>query len=127
MWLPAMPVSTSLIFASAISSASSSERWMAFTVDSMLTTTPSSGPARGGCPCRACFSVSSGVISAHQRHDLGGADVEGDQELAGVAGGWGSFSGRSVVRSAKRWVAKVGSVAGEPGTGKPREALRRMA
>ena len=40
MWLPAMPVKTRSILQSAISSASSSVRWMAFTVASMFTTTP---------------------------------------------------------------------------------------
>lgn len=40
MWLPAMPVKTSLILQSAISSASSSAFWIDWTVASMLTTTP---------------------------------------------------------------------------------------
>ncbi|MNN74504.1 hypothetical protein D3C81_1907130 [compost metagenome] len=40
IWLPAMPVKTSAILQSAISSASSSARWIDCTVASILTTTP---------------------------------------------------------------------------------------
>src|SRR3954471_1529415 len=40
MWLPAMPTNAELILQSAISSASSSARWIAATVASMFTTTP---------------------------------------------------------------------------------------
>ncbi len=64
MWLPAMPVITSLILASAMSSASSSERWIAFTVDSIFTTTPFFRPREGWLPMPMSDSVSSGVISA---------------------------------------------------------------
>ncbi len=64
MWLPAIPVITSRILQSAISSASSSARWIALTVDSMLTTTPFFRP-RDGCWPRPMISIRpSGVISA---------------------------------------------------------------
>jgi len=44
MWLPAMPVKTSPILQSAISSASSSAFWIDWTVASILTTTPFLSP-----------------------------------------------------------------------------------
>src|SRR6266850_2272925 len=47
-WLPAMPANTEWISQPAISSASSTARWMDCTVDSMLTTTPFFSP-REGC------------------------------------------------------------------------------
>src|SRR5690606_34244003 len=40
MWLPAIPANTEWLLQPAISSASSTARWMACTVDSILTTTP---------------------------------------------------------------------------------------
>src|SRR5579862_1695123 len=47
-WLPAMPANTEWISQPAISSASSTARWIDWTVDSMLTTTPFFNP-REGC------------------------------------------------------------------------------
>ena len=44
MWLPAIPVNTLVILQSAISSASSSARWIDCTVASILTTTPFFNP-----------------------------------------------------------------------------------
>ena len=64
MWLPAIPVITSRIFTSAMSSASSSERWMAVTVDSMFTTVPFLRPREGWLPMPMRLSVPSGVTSA---------------------------------------------------------------
>ena len=49
-WLPAMPVYTLLISQPAISSASSTARWMEATVDSMFTTTPFFSPRDGWLP-----------------------------------------------------------------------------
>src|SRR5262245_30794723 len=49
MWLPAIPVKTRSILQSAISSASSRVRWIAFTVASMFTTTPFFRPL-DSCP-----------------------------------------------------------------------------
>ena len=64
MWLPAMPVYTSRILQSAISSASSSARWMALTVASMLTTTPRRRPRDGLVPMPMISSSPSSLISA---------------------------------------------------------------
>src|ERR1700737_2176514 len=64
MWLPAMPVKTSVIAQSAISSASSSTRWIEAMVASMLTTTPFFSPREGCVPRPMMFSFFSGVISA---------------------------------------------------------------
>ena len=47
-WLPAMPANTEWISQPAISSASSTARWIDCTVESMLTTTPFFRP-RDGC------------------------------------------------------------------------------
>src|SRR5690606_30724608 len=49
-WLPAMPVYTLLISQPAISSASSTARWIDCTVDSMFTTTPRFSPRDGDEP-----------------------------------------------------------------------------
>ena len=46
-WLPAMPAYTEWISQPAMSSASSTARWMDCTVDSMLTTTPFFRPREG--------------------------------------------------------------------------------
>src|SRR5262245_59998682 len=54
-WLPAMPVNTERISTPAISSASSTARWMDCTVESMLTTTPFLRP-REGCEPRPITS-----------------------------------------------------------------------
>src|SRR6185503_8863658 len=54
-WLPAMPVKTERISTPAISSASSTARWMDWTVESMLTTTPFLRP-REGCEPRPITS-----------------------------------------------------------------------
>jgi hypothetical protein len=50
MWLPAIPAYTEWIWHPAISSASSTARWMDCTVDSMLTTTPRLRPREGWMP-----------------------------------------------------------------------------
>src|SRR5689334_17289335 len=64
MWLPAIPVKTRSILQSAISSASSSVRWMAFTVASMFTTTPFFRPL-DSCPPMPTMSMRpSGKSSA---------------------------------------------------------------
>src|SRR5688572_19002582 len=68
-WLPAMPVKTERISTPAISSASSTARWIDCTVESMLTTTPFLRP-REGCEPRpitsrlpsACISPTSATI-----------------------------------------------------------------
>src|SRR6266404_4297371 len=64
MWLPAMPVKTSLILQSAISSASSSARWIALTVASMLTTTPFLRPLDGWPPMPIISNPPFGLTSA---------------------------------------------------------------
>src|SRR5574340_634476 len=63
-WLPAIPVYTSRILQSAMSSASSRARWMALTVDSILTTTPFFRPREGWLPMPMISSRPSGRISA---------------------------------------------------------------
>src|SRR5256714_1374787 len=55
-WLPAMPANTEWISQPAMSSASSTARWMDCTVDSMLTTTPFFSP-REGCEPRPSSSI----------------------------------------------------------------------
>ena len=55
-WLPAMPAYTEWISQPAISSASSTARWIDCTVDSMLTTTPFFRP-REGCEPRPITSI----------------------------------------------------------------------
>src|SRR5215469_4253884 len=55
-WLPAMPANTEWISQPAISSASSTARWIDCTVDSMLTTTPFFSP-REGCEPRPSSSI----------------------------------------------------------------------
>ncbi len=62
MWLPAMPACTDSICTSAISSASSIARWIDWTVDSMLTTTPFLSP-RDGCVPRPMISISSSFFT----------------------------------------------------------------
>ena len=64
MWLPAMPVNTLVILQSAISSASSSARWMAWTVESILTTTPFFKPREGCWPRPITLTPPSGCNSA---------------------------------------------------------------
>src|SRR6185437_7968859 len=64
MWLPAMPVTTSLIRQSAISSASSSTRWIDAIVASMLTTTPFLSPRDGCVPRPMMLRPPSGITSA---------------------------------------------------------------
>src|SRR5882672_1303506 len=56
IWLPAIPVKTRSILQSAISSASSRVRWIAFTVDSMFTTTPFFRPL-DSCPPMPTMSM----------------------------------------------------------------------
>src|SRR5690242_6841948 len=55
-WLPAMPANTEWISQPAMSSASSTARWIDCTVDSMLTTTPFLSP-REGCEPRPSSSI----------------------------------------------------------------------
>src|SRR5215472_2024173 len=55
-WLPAMPANTEWISQPAMSSASSTARWIDCTVDSMLTTTPFLRP-REGCEPRPSSSI----------------------------------------------------------------------
>src|SRR5262252_7929382 len=64
MWLPAIPVKTRSILQSAISSASSRVRWMAFTVASMFTTTPFFSPLDSWPPMPTMSMRPSGNSSA---------------------------------------------------------------
>src|SRR5690606_19934682 len=62
-WLPAMPVYTLLISQPAISSASSTARWIDCTVDSMFTTTPRFSPRDGDEPKPMTSTLPSGDSS----------------------------------------------------------------
>src|SRR6266478_7538630 len=62
-WLPAMPANTEWISQPAISSASSTARWMDCTVDSMLTTTPFFSPREGCEPSPRSSIEPSGATS----------------------------------------------------------------
>src|SRR5271170_5304829 len=62
-WLPAMPAYTEWISHPAISSASSTARWMDCTVDSMFTTTPFFNPRDGWLPMPMISSAPSDLIS----------------------------------------------------------------
>ena len=64
MWLPAMPTKAEAILQSAISSASSSARWIAPTVASMLTTTPFFSPRDSWLPMPSISSAPSARSSA---------------------------------------------------------------
>src|SRR5882672_3846835 len=64
MWLPAIPVKTRSILQSAMSSASSSVRWIAFTVASMFTTTPFFRPLDSWPPMPTMSMCQSGDSSA---------------------------------------------------------------
>ena len=81
-WLPAMPANTEWISQPAMSSASSTARWMDCTVDSMLTTTPFFRPREGCEPKPEELDRTVGADLPDQRHDLGGADIEADDEIA---------------------------------------------
>ena len=63
MWLPAMPTNAEAILQSAISSASSSARWIAATVASMFTTTPFFRPLDSWLPMPSIASAPSGPSS----------------------------------------------------------------
>src|SRR5690554_1625983 len=63
MWLPAMPTVTLWTSQPAISSASSTARWIELTVDSILTTTPRFKPRDGCEPTPTISMVPCGVIS----------------------------------------------------------------
>src|ERR1700752_3317716 len=77
-----MPANTEWISQPAISSASSTARWMDCTVDSMLTTTPFLRP-REGCEPRPNTSMApSPPTLAYQGHHLGSADVETYDEVS---------------------------------------------
>ena len=80
-WLPAMPAYTEWISQPAMSSASSTARWIDCTVDSMLTTTPFLRPRDGCEPMPITSIASSGAYLADQRDHLRGADVEADDQL----------------------------------------------
>src|SRR5690606_34239434 len=60
MWLPAIPAYTEWMWQPAISSASSMARWMAWTVDSMFTTTPFFMPEEACMPVPTISSLPSG-------------------------------------------------------------------
>src|SRR6185437_6943132 len=62
-WLPAMPANTEWISHPAMSSASSTARWMDCTVDSMLTTTPFFRPREGCEPTPSTSIPPSGPTS----------------------------------------------------------------
>src|SRR5665213_2767119 len=62
-WLPAIPAYTEWISQSAMSSASSTARWMDCTVDSILTTTPFLRPRDGWLPRPITSMAPSAVIS----------------------------------------------------------------
>src|SRR5215831_3302992 len=64
IWLPAIPVKTRSILQSAISSASSSVRWIALTVASMFTTTPFFRPFDSWPPMPTTSTRPSGKSSA---------------------------------------------------------------
>src|SRR5579862_8678312 len=62
-WLPAMPAYTEWISQPAMSSASSTARWIDCTVDSMLTTTPFFSPREGCEPSPSSSIAPSGPTS----------------------------------------------------------------
>ena len=62
-WLPAMPANTEWIWQPAISSASSTARWIDCTVESMLTTTPFFSP-RDGCDPTPTTSITPLGVSS---------------------------------------------------------------
>ena len=62
-WLPAMPAYTEWISQPAMSSASSTARWIDCTVDSMLTTTPFFRP-REGCEPRPMTSIAPSAATS---------------------------------------------------------------
>src|SRR5581483_9497607 len=62
-WLPAIPANTEWISQPAMSSASSTARWMDCTVDSMLTTTPFFRPREGWEPSPSTSIAPSGPTS----------------------------------------------------------------
>src|ERR1700733_14428869 len=62
-WLPAIPAYTEWIWQPAISSASSTARWMDCTVDSILTTPPFFRPREGCEPTPITSILPSGVVS----------------------------------------------------------------
>src|SRR5208282_3113525 len=66
IWLPAMPANTALISQPAISSASSTARWIDWTVDSILTTTPFLRPREGWEP-RPMTSMEPSAASSPTR------------------------------------------------------------
>ena len=80
MWLPEMEAYTERISQPAISSASSTARWIDCTVDSMSTTTPRFMPARFVRADADHFDRLARRVFADQRGDLGGADVEADDQ-----------------------------------------------
>jgi hypothetical protein len=65
-WLPAMPAYTALISQAAISSASSTARWIDCVVDSMLTTTPFFSP-REGCEPMPITSIAPSAPTSPTR------------------------------------------------------------
>ncbi len=63
IWLPAIPAYTAVISQPAMSSASSTARWIDCTVDSMFTTTPFLRPREGCEPMPMISTRASAVIS----------------------------------------------------------------
>ena len=81
IWLPAMPAWTEWISHPAISSASSTARWMDWTVDSMSTTTPFFRPRDGMGADADDLDLVIVLQFAHQAGDLGGADIQAHQQV----------------------------------------------
>ena len=77
-----MPAYTEWISQPAMSSASSTARWIDCTVDSMLTTTPFFRPREGCEPMPMHLDARRRPDFADQRDHLGGADVEADNQIA---------------------------------------------
>ena len=79
-WLPEIEAYTERISQPAISSASSTARWIDCTVDSMSTTTPRLSP-RDSCEPMPITSIGlPGRVLADQRDDFRRADVEPDDQ-----------------------------------------------
>ena len=106
MWLPAMPVVTSAMRQSAISSASSSTRWIDAIVASMLTTTPRFRPRDGCVPEPDDVEAAVGADLGHDRDDLRRADVEPDDEVLAVLHPAPFAALRSAPSRARRRAAK---------------------
>jgi hypothetical protein len=82
MWLPAMPVYTSRTLQPAIISTSAMAREIEFTVASMLITMPRLRPVDSCEPMPEHAQPPLGIQFADDGDDLGGADVEADDQVA---------------------------------------------